>query len=199
MTVQRRVQIGVDAANAPNYVWQDWRPDIPCEIKTRRGKEHYDSVGKKRQSEDVWQFIARFDEVSGIDSVMRLSHEGSLFDIKAILPDAQDRSDCLIEATLYDGVLDAAPLLAEIRTIIPDGIVGTVYDGITIEAFGGTNPYLFTPESGTMPPGLTLDVNTGTITGTPTLAGTYSVDVDISDADGSVETIPTFTIKIEAA
>ena len=49
-------------------------------------------------------------------------------------------------------------------------------------ACGGTRPYNFSIISGNLPPGLTLDPDTGLITGTPTTDGTYSFVVRVEDS-----------------
>jgi|GEM_PF-4645900 len=49
-------------------------------------------------------------------------------------------------------------------------------------ACGGTRPYNFSIISGNLPPGLSLDPNTGLITGTPTTDGTYSFVVRVEDS-----------------
>ncbi len=48
---------------------------------------------------------------------------------------------------------------------------------------GGVGPYTFSVV-GTLPAGLTLNTSTGAITGTPTAAGTFSIQV--TDANGVV-------------
>jgi head-tail adaptor len=199
MTVRRRVQVGTNAANEPVFVWQDWRPDVFCEVTVKRGKEQFDPVGKKRYSEDIWQFRTRYDEVRGLDSTMTITHEGNVYDIKAILPDGQRRNDCVIEATLQDGALGGLPLLIQIKSTIWEGMVGQPYDPLPVDVTGGVAPYIFTAESGTLPPGLTIDPTSGIISGDPIVAGTYQVSVQVSDAEGSIETLPTFNIVIEDA
>jgi len=51
-----------------------------------------------------------------------------------------------------------------------------------LDAAGGTAPYNWAISSGQLPRGLVLDPSTGTITGAPTIAGTYSFSVAVSDS-----------------
>jgi hypothetical protein len=51
---------------------------------------------------------------------------------------------------------------------------------------GGTAPYVFSISGGNLPPGLSLNQATGTISGTPTAGGTYSFTAKVVDASGSV-------------
>jgi hypothetical protein len=50
--------------------------------------------------------------------------------------------------------------------------VGVPYSAVSAVS-GGTAPYIFSIASGSLPPGLALNPNTGSITGTPLVAGTY--------------------------
>jgi hypothetical protein len=52
-------------------------------------------------------------------------------------------------------------------------------------AVNGTTPILFSVASGTLPAGLTLNTNTGNISGTPSAAGTYAFSVTAQNAQGS--------------
>lgn len=77
---------------------------------------------------------------------------------------------------------------------LANGTVGTSYSEI-IQFTGGTAPFQWGiyngPIStgwkvgGAVPDGLTLDPNTGTISGTPTAAGTWYFEVTVTDADGN--------------
>ncbi|MBB6501399.1 putative Ig domain-containing protein [Pedobacter cryoconitis] len=65
---------------------------------------------------------------------------------------------------------------------LPDGVVGSVYPVQTLPAAtGGTTPYTYTATG--LPPGLTFDPVTRNITGTPTLAGPFTVTVTVTDAN----------------
>jgi hypothetical protein len=57
---------------------------------------------------------------------------------------------------------------------LPAGTVGSAYSS-TVQATGGTPPYVYTINSGALPAGLTL-LSSGIISGTPTTAGVASID-----------------------
>jgi hypothetical protein len=61
------------------------------------------------------------------------------------------------------------------------GVVGTSYSQ-TIQVSGGLSPFTFSVTSGGLPPGLTLEGNTGAISGTPTAAGSYSFTITVTDS-----------------
>ncbi len=65
---------------------------------------------------------------------------------------------------------------------LPNNTVGTAYSQ-TITASGGTGPYTFTIASGNLPPGLAL-FSGGSLSGTPTAAGTSAFTVTATDANG---------------
>jgi hypothetical protein len=52
----------------------------------------------------------------------------------------------------------------------------------TLTATGGMQPYSWSLASGTLPPGLTLNATTGTITGTPTIVGNYAFTIQVKDS-----------------
>jgi hypothetical protein len=61
------------------------------------------------------------------------------------------------------------------------GTIGTAYTA-ALNPTGGTTPLTLSLTSGTLPPGLSFNATTGTITGTPTTAGTYTFAVQLTDA-----------------
>ena len=65
---------------------------------------------------------------------------------------------------------------------LPSGQVGTPYS-TTLAASGGTPPYQWSVSSGALPPGLTLAVSTGVISGTPTTAeNAEAVTLQVTDS-----------------
>jgi hypothetical protein len=56
-------------------------------------------------------------------------------------------------------------------------------------AYNGVFPYTFSLTQGSLPPGTHLDHNSGTLTGAPTAAGTFSFSVQIQDSYSPPETL----------
>jgi hypothetical protein len=77
---------------------------------------------------------------------------------------------------------------------LPDGKVGEAYNTI-LEAFTDTDSYTWSSIDGKLPDGLTLNKTSGSITGTPTAAGTFSFTVQVDDGLGKA--IKALTIKID--
>ncbi len=73
-----------------------------------------------------------------------------------------------------------SPLLITTSSL-PPGTVNTPYSA-TLTAAGGLPPYTWRITSGSLPAGLSLDANSGLISGTPTTAGTSSFTVQVSDS-----------------
>ena len=67
---------------------------------------------------------------------------------------------------------------------LPGGTAGTAYSA-TVAATGGVAPYAWSVPSDQLPTGTSLSTSTGTISGTPTTAGSYnSITMKVTDAAG---------------
>ena len=89
----------------------------------------------------------------------------------------------------------------------PTGTVGIQYSWTTCTASGGTPPYSWSAPtaiyggtvSGLLPPGLSLNSANGSISGTPTAAGSYSIGLLVGDSSTPKQTVSLpFTIVINA-
>jgi choice-of-anchor A domain-containing protein len=83
------------------------------------------------------------------------------------------------------------PPLSVTCAAVNTGQVGVAFNSGAMTVTGGTTPYVFAVV-GTLPAGLTLDTTTGAVSGTPTAAGTFSVQV--TDAHGLTGTACAITI-----
>jgi uncharacterized repeat protein (TIGR03803 family) len=88
--------------------------------------------------------------------------------------------------------VSASTIVRVTTTTLAQGTVGTAYS-VTLTATDGTKPYTWSIGSGSLPSGLTLGASTGTISGTPTTAGTYSF---IADVKGSGSYTATASLRI---
>ncbi|MGH8650931.1 MAG: putative Ig domain-containing protein [Gammaproteobacteria bacterium] len=74
-------------------------------------------------------------------------------------------------------------------TLLPNGTVGQTYGPVTLQASSGCKPPLtWSVGAGALPPGLTLNAQSGVIGGTPTQAGTFNFTVKVTDSTGQSDT-----------
>jgi len=93
----------------------------------------------------------------------------------------------------------AAPFAPSLPAIPPVGTLGKSYT-LDLTGVGGTRPYSWTLLSGILPPGLTLNGGIGTISGTPTSAGSFQVTLRGNDsAVPNATANQTFTLTIAPA
>jgi hypothetical protein len=69
-----------------------------------------------------------------------------------------------------------------VTTNLPAGTVGSPYSN-TIDESGGTGTLTWSITAGALPPGLSLGLNSGTVSGTPTAPGNYNFTVQVTDTD----------------
>jgi large repetitive protein len=85
-----------------------------------------------------------------------------------------------------------------LSSALPAGSVsaGGAYPSSTLSASGGTAPYTWAVTSGSsLPPGLNLS-GSGTITGSPTTAGTYNFSVTVTDSATPTPHVATTSLSI---
>jgi large repetitive protein len=92
------------------------------------------------------------------------------------------------------GAIGGVPVI--FTTDLASGVIGTPYL-VTFHASGGTSPYTFALNAGTLPPGCSLSSG-GVLSGTPTTLGTFTFVLLVTDANGITNT-GSFDVTIAAA
>ena len=100
-----------------------------------------------------------------------------------------------VTATKAYSVTVATAAVTITTATLPGGTVGTPYSQ-TLAASGGTAPLTWSVSTGALPTGLTLSA-TGSLTGTPTAAGTFTFTIQVADATRATAT-KSFTITVTA-
>jgi M6 family metalloprotease-like protein len=97
------------------------------------------------------------------------------------------------------GEKTAPPLAITSPALLPEGTNQVLYPPVTLVATNATLlPYTWrVVSSDILPPGLTLNLNTGVISGTPTQYGLYTFGVTVQDAN-NVATTSEFTLRIQS-
>ena len=102
---------------------------------------------------------------------------GILDEITITVTDANGKTDS------FAASITIIPAVNITTTSLPVGVVGTSYQA-TLEAADGTSPHAWS--SSTLPAGLELATD-GTLTGTPTTAGTTWVAFTVTDKNGKID------------
>jgi hypothetical protein len=77
------------------------------------------------------------------------------------------------------------PPLSATAEFSPETVGTPVLPTDVVAASGGVPPYTYEVVGGSLPPGVTLDPNLGTLSGTPTTAGTATGQIQVTDSAGA--------------
>ena len=100
---------------------------------------------------------------------------------------ANDVNNCPGSRQYTIVIAGVCPVITVNPLTLPNGTLQIPYSQ-TVSATGGTAPYLFAVSSGALPVGLSLNVNTGLISGIPTVAAQSSFTISATDANNCVGT-----------
>ncbi len=100
------------------------------------------------------------------------------FTVKAT--DASQGQPGPVSATQQLSLTIAPPVLVITTTTLPQGVEGSAYSQ-TMQASGGTPPYVWTVSSGSILPSW-LKLTSGTLSGTPTEAGSFPFSLTVTDS-----------------
>jgi len=120
---------------------------------------------------------------------------GGPFTFTVAVTDSTPQQPATVAKTFSLTIVSALVIIT--GPILPTGSVGVAYSQ-TLTATGGTAPYTWSIVEGALPAPLSLDPNSGAITGTPATASTTSFTVQAKDSTGDTAT-KAFTLTIAAS
>lgn len=140
--------------------------------------------------------IKVYPTISGEDTLVTVWNDDRIDDIRFLV----DGNPSALELDKYFWILREIQLTGYSLNIVtpdlPDGWVDNYYDAV-IEARGGQSPYWFEVADGSLPPGLSLDNETGDLTGIPTEEGEYAFTILCTDSsDPQLEDDQNYEIDI---
>jgi gliding motility-associated-like protein len=121
---------------------------------------------------------------------------GGTYNFTVTATDASGGTGPFTGSRSYSMVI-AAPTIVVNPASLPSSTVGAAYSQ-TLTSSGGTAPYFYSITSGTLPFDLSL-TNSGVLSGTPTVGGSYTFDVKSTDASlgsGPYSTTKTYNVNV---
>ena len=132
------------------------------------------------------------DDTSALPAGMRLDIEGNVggeaqgVGAYTFIVHATDTMGATADTLVAIDVIDPAAGVTITTADIPSGVVGDVYD-VTFTAAGGQPPFLWRFE-GDRIPGVRYEAGvTASLVGTPTVAGSYAMIVEVRDSQGLLD------------
>jgi hypothetical protein len=117
---------------------------------------------------------------------------GFTFGVRA----ADANGSTAVASFVLDVIPDVVPLRVVTSGALPPGLTGVNYS-TQLFFTGGHPPVTWTFNGGTLPPGLSLNATSGTLSGRPTTAGNYTFTVRITDQDGTIATSQALTLQVD--
>ena len=149
--------------------------------------EGEDPVEAKLPSGNL-KFVHPFDIVAGETTVL-------LFDFDAFKSVNVTGNEVIFKPVIKLSVTEKPGAMEITTESLPNGRVGTAYEA-TLAAMGGQTPYTWSTADTI--PGLTLS-SEGVLSGTPTTAGDYTLNITVEDDSATAKTTTkTFNISIAA-
>ena len=138
-----------------------------------------------RASVDDAQFYVQW-----MDNLLALTSPGGAWSSYFVTNRAEAQARYAAARTVYQQIASEAAALLPVTintAALPDGTVNMAYSA-TLTASGGAAPYIWSTNGGLLPPGLTLDTNTGVIAGIPATTGTFNFTIRVGDANHPTQT-----------
>lgn len=111
------------------------------------------------------------------------------FNITAFSPSANIFADQSFSVTISS--------LCLLQTTLPNGDLNSFYRQ-SLVVTGGVAPITWSVKGGNLPTGVTIDSTSGLLSGTPTVAGPFDFNIQVTDSTGAIAT-ESYTITINPA
>jgi len=85
-----------------------------------------------------------------------------------------------------------------ISPTLPSAVQGTAYNAV-MSVQGGSSPYQFSVRSGSLPTGLSLNATTGSISGKPSVAGSFDFTIGVVDSSKDARGAQSFSVAVSKA
>jgi hypothetical protein len=110
-----------------------------------------------------------------------------LFDLSEDIYELDNKSDAPTYQPIMQDLAARLQPLKGLAIMSPLRFQGQVHTPWvqSFAAWGGTEPYFWSVVEGDLPPGITLEEDTGRLTGTPRQAGTFQAKIQVTDASVS--------------
>ena len=130
---------------------------------------------------------------TGVISGTPTTAASTTFTVRATDAAASGYADQVLTITI---ALQSPSPVAITTTTLPDGYRNSAYS-IAIATSGGKLPFQWSITKGSLPPGVSLNTTTGTISGTPTQVGNWSFTIRVVDSASPATTASrSFSIRI---
>ncbi len=165
--------------------------DYPLELLTTflppavRGKEYDESIRVRGGVAPVtFDYEGHLPEGMNFDTdkgaITGIPVTTQLSNIKVIVSDRNQPRPRVIERDLNLRVTSDFGITTS--SVIPTARKNVSISTVSFSTGGGPTPFRWSLKNGYLPPGIELDSSAGTLEGTPTRAGYYSFDIQVSDA-----------------
>jgi hypothetical protein len=122
-----------------------------------------------------------FDPTSSTISGVPSQAGSFIFDVQVI-----DKNSVTVSKEFTIAV--TSTLTITTTSALPDGMAGSPY-AVPLGVTGGVSPYVWTVAGGALPPGLTIDPNSNSITGTPVGVGAFAFTLQVMDSSGGLGSV----------
>ncbi len=130
--------------------------------------------------------IKIYPRVGGVDTVITVWNDSRDDDVRFIVSGQPTMLRFDIDQWILRSAISESYGFNIVVTDLPDGDTGQEYSAL-IEARGGDEPYSYEVSSGSLPSGLTLNGETGEITGTPDTDGAFEFTIEATDASNDTD------------